>query len=49
MGERPSFATWPMTAGEALYGLLGFLYRLGAQYAFISGVFPDERSTSAHW
>ena len=27
---------------EALYGLLGFLYRLGAQYAFISGVFPDE-------
>ena len=27
---------------EALYGLLGFLYRLSAQYAYVEGVFPAE-------
>ena len=27
---------------EALYGLLGFLYRLSAQYGFVEAVFPPE-------
>ena len=27
---------------EALYGLLGFLYRLSAQYTYVEGVFPAE-------
>lgn len=41
-GRKAAIRDLAYDSREALHGLLGFLYRLSAQYPLISGVFPDE-------